>query len=151
MVFVTELEKGRHYRKLRRDEKQFLASKEHRGFKYVLLQEVEMECVNKGKLARVRMAKGFISDGCSGPGLDAWDASGWYLHDWLYATHETVSGPISKTDADDVLLPHRDWAVTLFGARSWESSFERGALLLSRNNDGGLSIRRYQTHQRSQL
>ena len=141
-MVLEKLEKGVHFRDLRDTEKDFLEHHGHKDFKYVLLREVEVEC---GNSALVRMAEGFISDGCSGPGYDKWDPTGWYLHDWLYATHETVAGPISKADADDVLLPHRDWLVTLFGANAWESSFERGALLLSNNKDGSLCIREYPT------
>lgn len=61
------------------------------------------------------------------------------MHDFCYAIHPAVKGI-----CDQVLCPpYRRIAVRLFGRSSWESSGQRGALFVTRDDSGQIWIKVY--------
>jgi len=106
------------------------------GYKYFTIRDVFYSMTIRGLKYLIKVPKGFLTDGCSGPGIDVINEQNWLLHDFFYATHSTAFPPetgiqVTREEADSVLdLPYRRWAVRLFGDDAWESSYKRGLQII---------------------
>lgn len=80
--------------------------------------------------------RGFLSDGCSGPGFDRWGKKQWLVHDWLYCTGGYLfiadgmlqGEPVSRKEADNVFTGRfllRYWAVRAAGWAFWNRKKSR--------------------------
>jgi hypothetical protein len=74
-----------YIRKLTRAEKHFLQTenRHYRQFKYIVIRDIYYTL---NDIWQVIVPRGFLSDGCSGPGRDKWSPRDWIVHDWLYYT-----------------------------------------------------------------
>lgn len=119
-------------RKLTVEEKKRLRaeSPHYKSYKYITTEDFRLPL--KGTGDYVEIPKGFLSDGCSGPGYDRWGVRDWILHDWLYFSGgymavsrdrtEFLGNRVTRKQADGVfrhLFFYRRWCVRLFGKKYW--------------------------------
>ena len=99
--------------------------KEH-FYKYYVVKPLHRTLSNGQK---VTVPLYFLTDGCSGPGIDKYGEQNWLAHDWMYAVHKDDEGKeIEKSVVDSVMDSwHRRIAVELFGGEAWEESGDRPA------------------------
>jgi hypothetical protein len=95
--------------------------------KYLAAHELPFMLNNK----EFNVVQGFVCDGVSaGSNLIAVDTA--IEHDFLYATH-----PDTKRVCDSVLKPcYRKYAVAVFGNSAWNTSGQRGALVVTQKPSG---------------
>lgn len=109
---------------------------DHPVYKWVSIQP----CTWEDGDIKITIPAGFLSDGMTDSPVSC--GFSWFFHDWLYATHKTDRGEISRKDSDTVLERILDYEripiinkvaikvlrIDLFDIpdRAWASSFERG-------------------------
>lgn len=115
---------------LTRDQAQIISSnfEQFKDVKYLTLQPLDFSVQGQDYTVKC----GFATDGVSsGFMCSNWiDVDKSVIHDFLYATH-----PAPKTDCDDILLPfYRRFFVKFLGNSAWQTSGQRGALVVCREN-----------------
>jgi hypothetical protein len=106
-------------------------------YKYVVVKELRESFPIDGVTETVVVPVGFLTDGCSGGGIDALDEKGWLIHDWLYATHKYESGKeAKKKDVDKGLWHYRTFILShttlgkIMSEKAWNESYKRGPQFL---------------------
>jgi hypothetical protein len=130
-----------YVRKLSAIEKKKLRkeSRSYKPYKYIVTEDFTLTLPTTGDL--VYVPRGFLSDGCSGPGHDHWGVKDWIIHDWLYFSggYAKVNSDltafegnrVSRRQADGVFRRkffYRRWCVRLFGKRYWNKQHSHRVL-----------------------
>ena len=127
-----------YLRKLTASEKHYLRSQHPRYhcFKWIVTHDIHYVL---NDIWHIIVPRGFLSDGCSGPGRDMWDPRSWIVHDWLYYTggycqfesHSWlfIGQKVCREAADSIFKGryfYRRWAVRLFARKYWDGMSQAG-------------------------